>query len=106
MIHLPFQAVNHSSTSHRSPESKFQSDALADLRNVVSRQLRRLPRQVRLLAGIRLDLGDWRRHVRLWKDRNIRLRRIRVGDVRHGGLSLYCVPGGGTKGISSGEGSP
>jgi hypothetical protein len=29
MIHLPFQAVNHSSTSHRSPESKFQSDAVA-----------------------------------------------------------------------------
>jgi hypothetical protein len=28
MIHLPFQAVNHSSTSHRSPESKFQSDAV------------------------------------------------------------------------------
>jgi hypothetical protein len=29
MIHLPFHRVNHSSTSHRSPESKFQSDAVA-----------------------------------------------------------------------------
>jgi hypothetical protein len=63
--------------------------ALAGLRNVVSRQLRRLPRQVRLLAGIRLDLGDWRRHVRLWKNRNVRLRRIRVWDIRHRGSSSY-----------------
>jgi hypothetical protein len=31
MIHLPFQAVDHSSTSHRSPKSKFQSDALGIL---------------------------------------------------------------------------
>jgi hypothetical protein len=69
---------------------------LADLGNVICWRFKGLRRKVRLLTGIRLYLRDWRRDIRFWKDRNVRLRRIRVRDIRHRGSPSYWVPGGGT----------
>jgi hypothetical protein len=61
--------------------------ALAHLRDIVPWQIRRFGRrQVRFLIWSRLCLRDWRRQVRLWRNRNVRLRRIRVGNVRNGNI--------------------
>ncbi len=69
---------------HTPPSADAGGDemTLADLGNVISWRFGGLRRQVRL------HLRDWRRDVRLRKNRNVRLRCIWIRDVRHSKQSL------------------